>query len=53
MKKKKIAITGLVIFAVLFVAIQFVPVTLTNPPVESDIPAPPDVKAILKVSCYD
>jgi hypothetical protein len=53
MKKKKIAITGLVILAVLFVVIQFVPMTLTNPPVESDIPAPPDVKAILKVSCYD
>ena len=38
---------------VLLIIIQFVPVTLTNPRVESDMPAPPDVKAILKVSCYD
>jgi hypothetical protein len=53
MKKKKIAITCLVILAVILVVIQFIPVNLTNPPLESDIPALPEVKAILKVSCYD
>jgi hypothetical protein len=50
MRKKQMAGAILV---VVFVAIQFVPVNLTNPPVEYDMPAPPDVKAILKVSCYD
>ena len=34
-------------------AIQLVPVPLTNPPVLSDIAAPAEVKAILKTSCYD
>jgi hypothetical protein len=53
MKKKKIAITCLVILVVIFVVIQFIPVNLINPPIESDMPALPAVKAILKVSCYD
>ena len=35
------------------VAIQFVPVTRTNPPVEQDIRVPPAVRAILERSCYD
>jgi len=37
----------------LFLAAQFVPVTRTNPPVDSDIPAPADVKAVLRRACYD
>jgi hypothetical protein len=37
----------------LLVAAQFVPVDKTNPPVESDVFAPVDVKAILARSCYD
>ncbi|HVN71056.1 MAG TPA: heme-binding domain-containing protein [Desulfomonilia bacterium] len=47
---------GKTIFAILiagFILIQIVPVKLTNPPVESDIQTPPEVKAILKNSCYD
>ncbi len=35
------------------ILIQFVPVERSNPPVESDIPAPPAVKLILKRACYD
>ena len=38
-----------------FVAIQFVPVDLDNPPVEPgmSLVAPPEVDAILKRSCFD
>jgi hypothetical protein len=35
------------------VAIQFVPVERDNPPVESEIPAPPLVRTILEQSCFD
>ncbi len=44
--------TGLVAAAAL-VAIQFVPVERTNPPVESDLQAPAELKALLRRSCYD
>jgi hypothetical protein len=37
----------------IFVAIQFVPVDRTNPPVQSEVAAPPAVAAILERSCYD
>jgi cbb3-type cytochrome oxidase cytochrome c subunit len=40
-------------FLVLVVAIQFIPVETANPPVESDIPTSPAVKAILRSACYD
>lgn len=36
-----------------FVAIQLVPVNRDNPPVASDVEAPPDVKSVLRRSCYD
>jgi hypothetical protein len=35
------------------IGIQFIPVSRTNPPVESDIAAPPEVQAILRAACYD
>lgn len=35
------------------IAIQFVPIERTNPPVESDVPAPDELKAVLRRSCYD
>jgi hypothetical protein len=47
---------SLIIVAVLIVGfglIQLIPVSITNPPVESDIQAPPEVKTILKTSCYN
>ncbi len=43
-------LTALIIALVL---IQFIPVSRTNPPVTGEIPAPPEVKAVLKKSCYD
>lgn len=36
-----------------FVAIQFVRPTLDNPPVTAELQAPPEVKRVLKNSCYD
>ena len=38
---------------IVLVGIQFIPVTMTNPPVEEEIVASPAVKAILKRACYD
>lgn len=46
---KKVAIG----FILILIAIQFIPVDKTNPPVTADLNAPPDVKSILKRSCYD
>jgi hypothetical protein len=37
----------------LFVAIQLVPVDRSNPPVEQDVAAPPEVEAVLRRACYD
>ena len=53
MNMKKTMIRSFVILSVASIAIQLVPVSRTNPPVESDIPAPSDVKSILKTACYD
>ena len=39
--------------AAVVVGIQFIPVNQSNPPVESDVEAPSDVKAVLERSCYD
>ena len=39
--------------AALALAIQVVPMARTNPPVQADLEAPAEVKAILKASCYD
>jgi hypothetical protein len=50
---KKLVLGGVVGLVVLFVLIQFIPVDRHNPPVESEISAPPEVKAILQRSCYD
>ena len=35
------------------IGIQFIPVERTNPPIQSDIDAPENVKEILKKACYD
>jgi hypothetical protein len=35
------------------VVIQFVPVDRSNPPVETDVPASPELKSILRRACYD
>ncbi len=44
---------ALIVLVVVFIAIQFVPVDRTNPPVTMDIDAPANVKAVLRRSCYD
>ncbi len=41
------------ILAIAFAAIQFIRPTLTRPPVTAEIEAPPEVKAILRNSCYN
>jgi hypothetical protein len=38
---------------VIVLAIQLIPVTRTNPPIESEIPASPEVRSILRRACYD
>lgn len=50
--KKALKILFLVLLLA-FVAIQFVPVVRSNPPVEDDIKTPKAVDAILRRSCYD
>jgi Haem-binding domain len=50
---KKWIVRAGVVFAAAVAAIQFVPVDRVNPPVESDIAAPDEVKKILRRSCYD
>ena len=35
------------------IVMQFVPVERSNPPVEAEVPAPANVRAVLKRSCYD
>jgi hypothetical protein len=44
---------ALVAAGVLLLAIQAIPVSRTNPPVEADVDAPPEVKALLRRACYD
>ncbi len=50
---RSIAKRSLVVLAVAAAAIQFVPVQRTNPPVDGEIPAPAEVRAVLQQSCYD
>jgi cytochrome c553 len=46
-------LTYLIVFALLgFIAIQFVRPSLENPPVTAELQAPPEVKQVLKNSCY-
>lgn len=50
--KKWLKRIGLFLVAALL-AIQLVPVERANPPVRSDVAAPPEVKAALRRACYD
>jgi hypothetical protein len=43
----------LLALAVVVVVAQFIPAERTNPPVESELQAPPAVQAILRRACYD
>jgi len=42
-----------VVFIVVFVCLQFIRPELTNPPVTAELQAPPEVKQVLKNSCYN
>jgi hypothetical protein len=42
-----------VLLLLVFVGLQFVRPELTNPPVTADLQAPPEVKQILRNSCYN
>ena len=50
--RKWIAVLGLSLLVAL-VAIQFLPVDTSNPPVIGDVPTSPAVKAVLRRACYD
>jgi hypothetical protein len=50
---KRILVRVAIALFVVLVAIQFVPVERTNPPVKSAISAPAPVQAILRRSCWD
>jgi len=52
MMKKLLTRIGMALIVAL-IAIQFVPVERANPPVESDVAAPAEVKAVLRRACYD
>jgi mono/diheme cytochrome c family protein len=54
MQRSSIAFFWITAFlSVVFVAIQFVRPELDNPPVTADLQAPPQVKQILRTSCYN
>src|ERR1700679_1867753 len=42
-----------VILGVVFVCLQFIRPELTNPPVTAELQAPPEVKQVLRNSCYN
>lgn len=50
---KNIKRTSLIVIVLFFAAIQLVPVSRSNPPVETEVPAPDEVKTVLKRACYD
>lgn len=50
--RRILKMVGFAIVAFLLIA-QLVPIERANPPVESDVPAPPQVKATLRAACYD
>jgi len=54
--KRPLTIGAIVVVLALLgvpLGIQLIPVDRTNPPVESDIPTSPAVKAALRRACYD
>jgi hypothetical protein len=50
---RKMVFRIILLLLVAFVIIQFIPVDRSNPPVEAEIPAPPEVKTVLRSACYD
>ncbi len=50
---RRIVMRTVLVLAVVLVLMQFVPVDRTNPPLGGEVPAPAEVRAILKRACYD
>jgi hypothetical protein len=50
---KKSSKRNILISVVIIIAIQFWPIDRTNPPVTSEVPAPENVKAVLRAACYN
>ncbi|HEX6251476.1 MAG TPA: heme-binding domain-containing protein [Gemmatimonadaceae bacterium] len=53
MKIARIAKWAGLALVVAFAAVQVVPVDRTNPAVETEVPAPADVRSVLRRACYD
>jgi len=51
--RRKVVRGTLLGILVVLVAIQFVPVDRSNPPVQAEVPAPANARAILRRACYD
>jgi hypothetical protein len=51
-KRRKIVVTLVIVLAVVMLGMQFKQPDRTNPPVKSEIDAPPEVAAILERACY-
>jgi hypothetical protein len=49
----KIFKIALILMAVILIAIQFIPVNKTNPPVTAELNAPVEIMSVFKKSCYD
>ena len=51
-RPRKVVVALVVVFSVVFLGMQLKQPDRTNPPVESEIVAPPEVAAILERACY-
>ena len=49
----KIFKIALILMVVILIAIQFIPVNKTNPPVTAELNAPVEIMSVFKKSCYD
>jgi hypothetical protein len=52
-EKMKLLVQSLIVLCLIIAIIQFFPISRTNPPVESEIPASDEVRSILRRACYD
>jgi len=52
-RSRKVVRWSLLGLGIVFLALQFVPVDRTNPPVERDVDAPGEIAVILRKACYD
>ena len=50
---RRVVTRGLVALGVILLAAQLVPVDRSNPPVQGEVAAPSEVRAILRRACYD